>query len=120
MFKKDRIEVAQYVGGEYVFASDAQNWRKAAGISTIVTTLYVPATAMAASGTFNTIYSAAVKAVDAGVVFVFMVGGVAWMIGKRGKMLEIMLGASAGYLVFRNAVHIRDFLRTLVPDTGVL
>lgn len=117
--KKDRIEVAQCINGEYVFESDKQATQKAVGVSTMVTAATYPTMALASTqNTFSKIYDAAVSAVDAGVVFVFMFGAVAWILGNRGKAMEILLCASSGYIIYLNAANIRDFLRSLVPDTG--
>ena len=121
MFKKNRLEVAECIDGEYVFLTDKSRTKGAIGFSAVSSTLILPVVAFADSGsTFNKIYDAALKAVDAGVVFVIMFAGAAWILGNRGKSLEMILGASAGYLVFRNAVHIRDFLKALVPEMGAL
>lgn len=121
MFKKDRLEVAECINGEYLFPSEARSLQVASGFSAVASSLLLPAAVFADSGsTFNKIYNAALTAVDSGVVFVIMFAGAAWILGNRGKSLEIILGASAGYLVFRNAVHIRDFLKSLVPEMGAL
>jgi hypothetical protein len=51
--------------------------------------------------------------VDWIVVGVFVFGGVAWMFGHRPKALELIIGGSAGYILARHAIDIRDFLKKL-------
>lgn len=118
MAKKSRIEVAEYINGEYVFPSDLKRSGHLAGISAATTMLIVPFHASASNDTFVKIYDASMKVIDAGIVFVIIFAGVAWVLGNRGKSFEILLGAVAGYLIIRNAVSLRDFVKSLAPVTG--
>ncbi|MHC8516757.1 hypothetical protein [Sporosarcina sp. ITBMC105] len=117
--KKKRIEVAQCINGEYVFPSDAK--RIYGGMSAMATALIVPSTASAqSSDTFARVYHTVLDVADRGVVFVIIFAGAAWALGNRPKALEVMLGSAIGYIVIRNAILLRDFLKSLTPDTGGL
>ncbi|MBO0602765.1 glycosyltransferase [Sporosarcina sp. E16_3] len=122
MAKNERIEVAEFIDGEYVFLNKRQRYMEAVGVSAATSTLLMPLTSFAAgdSNTFIKIYEASMRVVDAGVVFVIIFAGATWILGNRPKSLELLLGASAGYLIIRNAVHIRDGLKSLVPEMGGL
>ncbi|WP_251027019.1 glycosyltransferase [Bacillus sp. ISL-46] len=80
--------------------------------------LLVPKSALAATKatadqTFGNLWSAVMNIVDWIVVGVFVFAGVAWMFGHRNKALELIIGGSAGYILARHAVDIRDFLKKL-------
>ncbi len=123
MAKRGRIEVAEFIDGEYVFneSRKRQHFAEAVGLSALSTTFLAPYVTFAAEGnTFMKIYEASMRVVDAGVVFVIIFAGATWILGNRPKSLELVLGAGAGYLIIRNAVHIRDGLKALVPSVGGL
>jgi type IV secretory pathway VirB2 component (pilin) len=46
-------------------------------------------------------------------VGVIVFAGVTWMFGNRTKALELLMGGSAGYLIIRHAVDIRNWLKTI-------
>lgn len=71
------------------------------------------ATTATADVTFTNLWKAVMNIVDWIVVGVFVFGGIAWMFGHRPKALELIIGGSAGYILARHAVDIRDFLKTL-------
>ncbi|WP_251029049.1 glycosyltransferase [Bacillus sp. ISL-40] len=80
--------------------------------------LLVPKSALAATKatadqTFGNLWSAVMNIVDWIVVGVLVFAGVAWMFGHRNKALELIIGGSAGYILARHAVDIRDFLKKL-------
>jgi hypothetical protein len=80
--------------------------------------LMVPKSALAATKatadqTFGNLWEAVMNIVDWIVVGVFVFGGVAWMFGHRPKALELIIGGSAGYILARHAIDIRDFLKKL-------
>ena len=80
--------------------------------------LLVPKSALAATNatadqTFSNLWHAVMNIVDWIVVGVFVFGGVAWMFGHRPKALELIIGGSAGYILARHAIDIRDFLKQL-------
>jgi hypothetical protein len=80
--------------------------------------LLVPKSALAATiatadQTFSNLWHAVMNIVDWIVVGVFVFGGVAWMFGHRPKALELIIGGSAGYILARHAIDIRDFLKQL-------
>lgn len=124
MLKRRRIEVAEFIDGEYVFPSDRKRFssrRQAAsiGLTTIATAPLAPIITFADDGgTFERIFPILLRMVDAGVVFVIIFAGATWMLGNRGKSLELLLGAGAGYLIVRNAINIRDGLKALAPSVG--
>jgi hypothetical protein len=71
------------------------------------------ATKASADQTFGNLWQAVMNIVDWIVVGVFVFGGVAWMFGHRPKALELIIGGSAGYILARHAIDIRDFLKKL-------
>lgn len=80
--------------------------------------LLIPKSALAATKatadqTFGNLWQAVMNIVDWIVVGVFVFGGVAWMFGHRTKALELIIGGSAGYILARHAIDIRDFLKKL-------
>ncbi|MEH7440484.1 glycosyltransferase [Neobacillus drentensis] len=80
--------------------------------------LLVPKSALAATKatadqTFSNLWEAILNLVDWIVVGVFVFAGVAWMFGHRSKALELIIGGSAGYILARHAIDIRDFLKKL-------
>ena len=80
--------------------------------------LMVPKSALAATKataeqTFSNLWHAVMNIVDWIVVGVFVFGGVAWMFGHRPKALELIIGGSAGYILARHAIDIRDLLKQL-------
>lgn len=80
--------------------------------------LLIPKSAFAASKatadqTFGNMWEAVMNIVDWIVVGVLIFAGVAWMFGHRTKALELIIGGSAGYILARHAIDIRDFLKKL-------
>lgn len=71
------------------------------------------ATKASADQTFGNVWEAVMNIVDWIVVGVFVFSGVAWMFGHRPKALELLIGGSAGYILARHAIDIRDFLKGL-------
>jgi hypothetical protein len=80
--------------------------------------LMVPKSALAAAKastdqTFGDIWKAVMNVVDWIAVGVFVFSGVSWMLGHRPKAIELLIGGSAGYILARHAIDIRDFLKKL-------
>ena len=46
-------------------------------------------------------------------VGVISFAGAVWMFGNRSKALELLIGASSGYLVIRHAMDIKNWLASL-------
>jgi hypothetical protein len=118
--KKDMIEVAECINGSYIFPSDKKALQKATVITGLSSTLYPTAVFAQSSDTFNMLFDGIMKLVDAGVVLVIIFAGSAWILHNRTRAMTIMMGVSGGYLIIRNAIHIRNFLKSLVPDMGEL
>jgi hypothetical protein len=62
---------------------------------------------------FTTIYGALMNIGDWLCVGTITFSGGMWMLGHRSKALELVIGASCGYLLMRHAIDIRDFLKTI-------
>ncbi|WP_212934966.1 glycosyltransferase [Bacillus hominis] len=75
--------------------------------------MILPKAALAAgvNSTFGNVHGAIMNAFDAGVVLVIIFAGASWGLGHRTKALEILIGASCGYVLARHSVDIRDFLK---------
>jgi hypothetical protein len=97
------------------------DWRKprplrnSAKLATSISIVMIPRTVFAAASdaTFQNVWGAVMNIVDWLAVGVFIFAGVSWMFGHRGKALEFMIGGSAGYILARHAIDIRDFLKTI-------
>lgn len=77
--------------------------------------LILPKSILAAglNGSFGNIHEAVMRGFDAGVVLVIVFAGASWGLGHRTKAIEILIGASCGYILARHSVDIRDFLKTI-------
>lgn len=75
--------------------------------------LTVPNIALAAGSSFDNLYPTLMRLFDSGVVLVIVFAGASWALGHRSKAIELLIGVCCGYLLARNAVNIRDFLKTI-------
>ena len=66
-----------------------------------------------AADTFTDIHSTIMGIFDGGVVIVIIFAGASWALGYRSKAIELLIGASCGYLLARHAIEIRDYLRSI-------
>lgn len=113
--KGKKIEVAEYVKGEYVFK------KRGLGLKGKVTTLGVTLLARpymvlakdSVEDTFGNVHTAVLNAIDSAVVLVIIFAGASWMLGHRSRAIEILIGVACGYLIVSNAVNLRDFLRSI-------
>lgn len=82
--------------------------------SSIVSFFITPINAFATTGdTFNNIYEIVMRGLDFGFVLVCIFAGVNWMMGHRGRAMEILLGNIFGYLLAIHAGELRDFLKAI-------
>ena len=115
---KQFVKKEKYPTGELMNMLSDKNLRKVAVIGGGLILMLMPKSAFAAGKatadqTFGNLWSAVMNIVDWIVVGVFVFGGVAWMFGHRPKALELIIGGSAGYILARHAIDIRDFLKKL-------
>lgn len=75
--------------------------------------LSVPELAFAADSSFDNIYPSLMRMFDSAVVLVIVFAGASWALGHRSKAIELLIGVCCGYLLARNAVNIRDYLKSL-------
>lgn len=75
--------------------------------------LTVPSIAFAAGSSFDNLYPTIMRMFDSAVVLVIVFAGASWALGHRSKAIELLIGVCCGYLLARNAVNIRDFLKTV-------
>lgn len=80
-------------------------------VATPTLLMTLPSVAFAA-GT-DGIYPALMRVFDSAVVLVIVFAGASWALGHRSKAIELLIGVCCGYLLARNAVNIRDFLKTI-------
>lgn len=71
------------------------------------------AKAQAENDAFESVYVEVLKIVDWGAVLVFTFSGVNFMLGNRTRAMELLIGASVGYILTRHAIDIRDFLKAI-------
>lgn len=122
--KTQTMDFKQFVKNEKFATDDLMKMlsdkklRKIVKISTGLTLVLIPKSALAATKTtadqtFEGIWSAVMNCVDWVAVGVIVFAGVSWMLGFRPKAIELLIGSSAGYILCRHAIDIRDFLKTL-------
>src|SRR5690606_20383516 len=94
LFKKTRIEVAEFIDGEYVFASDkkAKDRIKAVGATALVSTV-VPVRIVFAENfdVFRAVFDLALTIVDFVVVLVIIFASSLWILGNRSRAMEILI-----------------------------
>lgn len=78
-----------------------------------IVVLSVPELAFAADSSFDNIYPSLMRMFDSAVVLVIVFAGASWALGHRSKAIELLIGVCCGYLLARNAVNIRDYLKSL-------
>jgi hypothetical protein len=115
---KQFIRNEKYPTGDLLKMLEDKNLMKLVSIGGGLMLVMVPKSALAATKasadqTFSNLWHAVMNIVDWIVVGVFVFGGVAWMFGHRPKALELIIGGSAGYILARHAIDIRDFLKQL-------
>lgn len=122
--KTQTIAFKQFISNEKYPTSDLlkmledKKLRKIVKLGSGIMLVLIPKSAFAATTTtadqtFGNLWNAVMNIVDWIVVGVFVFGGVAWMFGHRSKALELIIGGSAGYILARHAIDIRDFLKKL-------
>lgn len=121
---RQTLDFKQFVSNEKITTDELlklledKRFTKMVSIGGGLMILLVPKSALAATiasadQTFSNLWHAVMNIVDWIVVGVFVFGGVAWMFGHRPKALELIIGGSAGYILARHAIDIRDFLKQL-------
>lgn len=68
---------------------------------------------IASADLFTDVHSKVMTLFDGAVVLIVIFAGAAWALGHRPKAIELLIGVCCGYLVARNAVNIRDYLKTV-------
>jgi len=75
--------------------------------------LTIPNVAFASGSSFDNLYPTLMKMFDSAVVLVIVFAGASWALGHRSKAIELLIGVCCGYLLARNAVNIRDYLKAI-------
>lgn len=68
---------------------------------------------IASADLFTDVHSKAMTLFDGAVVLLIIFVGASWALGHRSKAIEMLIGVCCGYLVARNAIDIRDYLKTI-------
>lgn len=115
---KQFVSNEKYSTKELLKLLEEQKITKLISIGGGLALVLIPKTALAATTatadqTFNHLWKAVMNIVDWLVVGVIVFAGIAWMFGHRSRSLELIIGASAGYILCRHAIDIRDFLKGL-------
>lgn len=87
--------------------------RNGATIGLVLVPKIAFAQAEKADETFWDVWSVIMNGVDWLCAGILVFGGASWMMGHRGKALELIIGCCCGYLICRHALEIRDFLKGL-------
>lgn len=82
-------------------------------LSSLPTNLVMAASTTAAASSWNNIWVTVLAVADWLCVGVITFAGATWMFGNRSKAIELLIGASSGYLVIRHAVDIKNWLASL-------
>jgi hypothetical protein len=120
MAKSETLDWGCFMKGEVVRKEDNKVAEKVLKYGTPIYLATYPTKAVLAAsvitGTdekgqaWNEIFSTVIEIADWLCVGVIMFAGAIWMFGNRSKSLEMLIGASSGYLVIR---HAADFQRWL-------
>lgn len=63
--------------------------------------------------TFGNIHKSVMNMFDSAVVLIITFSGALWMLGHRSRAIELLIGCCCGYLLARNSLAIRDFLKSI-------
>jgi len=113
---KKKVEVVQW--GEF-FQDQVTSKRGVNRTSVIVsgafylTTIPTRMAFAAQDDTWRSIWETVLHISDWLCVGVISFAGAVWMFGNRSKALELLIGASSGYLVIRHAMDIKNWLASL-------
>lgn len=117
MAKKEYFPLKDFMDGSYKVKKDNSVVQSVKCLMASVppVLLLIPKITLAAtmSSSFGNIHGVLMNGIDAGVVLVLMFGGCSWILGHRGKAIEVLLSVSCGYILCRHSVDIRDFLQTI-------
>lgn len=116
MLRKNKLIVFEEVDGEFIPKKDSDKFAQSlpATLTALVSPLVLPLRSFAADNTSivsNEIYDKVMTIFDAGVPLVIVFAGGAWALGHRTKAIHMLIGVCIGYLLARNAIPIRDFLK---------
>lgn len=102
-------------GTPVTLTQESREWTalKATAVTAPAFLLTIPDLALAAGSSFDNLYPTLMRLFDSAVVLVIVFAGASWALGHRSKAIELLIGVCCGYLLARNAVNIRDFLRTV-------
>lgn len=81
-------------------------------ITITVSALTIPEVAFARD-VFSDVWNVFAWIIDILAAAVIAIAGVSMMFGHRSKFIELMIGVSIGYLIARNALPIRDYLKSI-------
>lgn len=114
MFNRNKLVVYEEINGEFLPKSDVL--KKKLTIPAVATSLVSPFTypmfALADSGILsNELYYKVMGLFDNIVPLVIVFAAGSWMLGHRSKAINTLIGVCCGYLLARNAIPIRDFLK---------
>lgn len=82
-------------------------------LSLLPTNLAMAASSTVAASSWNNIWVTVLSVSDWLCVGVITFAGATWMFGNRSKAIELLIGASSGYLIIRHAVDIKNWLASL-------
>lgn len=118
MSKIEVLDVIEIEGKMYTVPkrkeSPSNRVRKIYASALGVFTLTVPTLAFASNDdTFQRIWKSLMTGLDYAATLIIVFVGVSWMLGHRGKAIELLIAVCCGFVLARHAVDIRDFLKTI-------
>lgn len=114
--KKKKLIVYEEINGEFIPVDNKK--RNTSNLAKIVATSPVvamlPRYAYANTDTDEAtrkVYDTIMNIFDTGVVFIIIFAAGAWSLGHRNKAIHTLICVGIGYVLAKNAVNIRDFLK---------
>ncbi|KZE65982.1 hypothetical protein AWM68_06275 [Fictibacillus phosphorivorans] len=118
MWNRNKLEVIDF--REFISSKITQEQQKTSYLKPFVLTvslnvLLIPTIGYAAGSedAFVRIYDVMLNLADWMCAGTLSFAGGLWILGHRSKAIEYVISASAGYILIRHAIDIRDFLKTI-------
>lgn len=113
---KKKVEVVQwgeFFRGQVIPKREVNHTAVIVSGAFYLTTIPTHMAFAAQDDTWRSIWETVLHISDWLCVGVISFAGAVWMFGNRSKALELLIGASSGYLVIRHAMDIKNWLASL-------
>jgi hypothetical protein len=118
MWNRNKLEVInfrEFMAGNVSTVERKPSYIKPLVLTVAVNVILVPTIGYAASSedAFVRIYDVMLNLADWMCAGTLSFAGGLWILGHRSKAIEYVISASAGYILIRHSLDIRDFLKTI-------